>query len=99
MSKGIHKKLESARTLAAASGILLAKLEARFGDQFSVGLGMMVKQAIHECRQKEVALALAAKRKEMKAERNSAIQDPSQSIPGMPIPDLQFLSINHDSSR
>ena len=79
MSKGIHKKLESARTLAAASGILLAKLEARFGDQFSVGLGMMVKQAIHECRQQEVALALAAKRKELKAAQDSINPTPSSS--------------------
>lgn len=69
MSSGVFKKLARARETASAAGFMLAKLEARLGDQFGEGLRIQVKQAINECRQQGAALMSVAAKNAVEAEQ------------------------------
>lgn len=69
MTKGIHKKLAKARSVAHGAGFLLAKLRDQYGDHFGVGLTQQVDQCIRDCYQQGSALMAIGAKDAVEAER------------------------------
>lgn len=69
MTKGIHKKLAKARSVAHGAGFLLVKLREQFGDQFGVGLTQQVNSCINDCHQQGSALMVMTAKNAVQAER------------------------------